>query len=296
VLATGGGANDWRNAWSQGRAACRSGRDGVITVFPQLAFVVGLHQRFARRPRAVVAWCFNLGGLYGGLKRAAARMAFARVDRFIVHSRGEIARYAAWLGLPRERFRFVHLQRADIVVTELEEQASPFVLAMGSARRDYATLFEAVRASRIPTVVVAARHALDGLAVPPNVEVRSSLTSEECRRLAQRARVNVVPVLNQDTASGQVTLVEAMRMGRAVVATDCMGSEDYVEHEVTGLLVPPRSVESLRGAIGRLWEDAPLRRRLGRDAARYTALHCSDEAAGAALSAVLDEVGAGRVK
>ncbi|HUR27637.1 MAG TPA: glycosyltransferase [Planctomycetota bacterium] len=289
------GANDWKNAWSQGRAACRAGRDGVITVFPQLAFVVGLHQRFGR-PRAVVAWCFNLGGLYGGVKRAAARAAFARVDRFIVHSRGEIARYATWLGLPRERFRFVHLQRADIPVVELEEQQAPFVLAMGSARRDYATLFEAVRASQLPTLVVAARHALEGLTVPPNVEVRSSLTSEECRRLAQRARVNVVPVLNQETASGQVTLVEAMRMGRAVVATDCMGSEDYIEDGVTGLLVPPRSVEALRGAIDRLWEDAPLRRRLGQDAARYTAQHCSDESAGATLAAVLDEVSAEKLR
>ncbi|MEO6709883.1 MAG: glycosyltransferase, partial [Planctomycetota bacterium] len=153
------GWGDWISSWSQGRDAWRSSRGGVITVFPQLAFVVGLHQRLHPIHRPVVAWCFNLGSLYGGIKRAAACAAFAHVDRFIVHSRGEIARYATWLALPEDRFRFVPLQRAEIPIVEREDDRQPFVLAMGSARRDYANLFEAVRVSKHPTIVVAARHA-----------------------------------------------------------------------------------------------------------------------------------------
>src|SRR4029077_13203104 len=113
---------------------------------------------------------------------------------------------------------------------------------------------------------------------------------DECRTLAQRARVNVIPVLNEDTASGQVTLVEAMRMGRAVVATRCIGSEDYVEDEISGLLVAPRSVEELERALRRTWDDAALRRHLGAGAARFAAEHCSDEAAGRALARILGEV------
>jgi glycosyltransferase involved in cell wall biosynthesis len=284
------GAADWASAWNQGTAARRASRGGTITVFPQLALVVGLHQRMHVRHRPVVAWCFNLGAVYGGIKRAAARVALARVDRFVVHARAEVERYAEWLDLPRERFRFVPLQRARIPVVDSEDEQHPFVLAMGSARRDYAALFEAVRRSKHATVVVAARHALEGLDVPSNVEVRSSLSIDECRRLAQRARVNVVPVMNEHTASGQVTLVEAMRMGRAVVATRCIGSEDYVESGVTGLLVPPRSADELQRAIERLWDDASLRQQLGTNAARFTTEHCSDEAAGAALAQVLDEL------
>lgn len=284
------GFGDWWSTWNQGTRAWRDGGGGVITVFPQLALIAGLHQRRHRRHRPLVAWCFNLGARYSGLKRTAARLALARVDRIVVHSRGEIARYAEWLDLPSERFRFVPLQRAAIPVVEREDGERPFVLAMGSARRDYATLFAAVGALGLRTIVVAARHALAGQSIPANVEVRSSLTSDECRRLAQRARVNVVPVINDDTASGQVTLVEAMRMGRAVVATRCIGSEDYVESDETGLLVGARSVDELRNAIELLWDDAALRERLGRNAARFTAEHCSDEAAGAALACVLDEV------
>jgi glycosyltransferase involved in cell wall biosynthesis len=262
----------------------------VVTVFPRLALAVGIRQRLGLEHKPIVAWCFNLGALHGGLRRSVARSALAHVDRIVVHSRAETIRYAEWLDLPRERFRFAPLQRALIPIVEHEDEQLPFVLAMGSARRDYATFFEAVRRSKLPTLVVAGQHALAGLEIPANVEVRSSLSADECRRLAQRARVNVVPVHNEDTASGQVTLVEAMRMGRAVVATRCMGSEDYVEQGATGLLVEARSVEDLQCAIERLWEDASLRQRLGRNAARFTAEHCSDEAAGAALACVLDEL------
>jgi glycosyltransferase involved in cell wall biosynthesis len=215
-------------------------------LFPQLALAVGLRQRVERKRKPIVAWTFNLGGLYPGVRQKIARIALARVDRFIVHARAEVSCYADWLGLPHGRFCFVPLQRAPIAIEEREDNQEPFLLSMGSARRDYATLFEAVRLSRRPTVVVAARHALEGLDIPPNVSIRSSLSAVECHRLAQRARINVVAVLNDQTASGQVTIVEAMRMGRAVVATRCTGSEDYIEHGVNGLLVEPRSVETLR--------------------------------------------------
>ena len=284
------GWGDWASTWKQATAAWRESRGGVITVFPPLALAVGLRQRIGFEHKPIVAWCFNLGALHHGFRHSVARAALLHIDRIVVHSRAETVRYAEWLDLPRERFRFVPLQRAQIPIEEREDEEQPFVLAMGSARRDYATLFEAVRRSKHPTLVVAARHALEGLEIPDNVEVRSSLTSSECQRLAQRARVNVVPVRNEETASGQVTLVEAMRMGRAVVATRCMGSEDYIQPERTGLLVEPRSVEDLQGAIERLWDDAALRQRLGRNAAHFTAEHCSDEAAGAALAGVLDEL------
>jgi hypothetical protein len=265
-------------------------------VFPQLALIAGISQQLGLRHKPVVAWCFNLGEVYGGLKRAVARAAFRQVDRFVVHSRAEIGRYADWLMLPRSRFRFVPLQRAPIPIEKQEDEDRPFLLAMGSAKRDYATLLAAVGSSKHPTVIVAARHALDGLSIPRNVEVRSSLSATECHHLAQRARINLVPVLNNQTASGQVTILEAMTMRRAVIATRCIGSEDYIEDGASGILVEPQSAQALRDAIERLWDDADLRQRLGRGGADFVAQYCSDEAAGQALRGILDEIEDGAAK
>jgi glycosyltransferase involved in cell wall biosynthesis len=56
--------------------------------------------------------------------------------------------------------------------------------------------------------------------------------------------------------------VEAMATGLAVVSTHCGGLRDIVRHEETGLVVEP-TPDSLRDAINRLLDDAPLRHRLG---------------------------------
>lgn len=60
-------------------------------------------------------------------------------------------------------------------------------------------------------------------------------------------------------AFGLVTL-EAMAAGAVVVATDCGGPPEVIEHKKTGLLVPPRDAEALAAACHWLLED-PQRRR-----------------------------------
>jgi glycosyltransferase involved in cell wall biosynthesis len=108
--------------------------------------------------------------------------------------------------------------------------------------------------------------------------------------LAQQARLSIVPIANDETASGQVTVVEAMRMGRPVIATRCVGTEDYIDSGHTGILVPPSSPDTLANAISQLWNDQPLRARLAHEARRHADLHFSDEAAGQALAQILDEL------
>lgn len=284
------GYEEWLGFLSQTGVALAQKPDGIITVFPQLAATVGLRQRLVRKPIPVIAWCFNVGACYPGAKRLLAKTALKDVNRFIVHSNRERENLSQWLELPLSRFEFVPLQRAEITITETEEMNNPFLLAMGSAQRDYPTLFKAVEKLGLRTVVIAGNHALAGLTIPDNVEVRSGLTMDECLKLAQKARISVVPLFDNQTASGQVTIVEAMRMNRPVIATRCIGSEDYIKNGETGLLVEPHSVDDLAQAIEKLWNDPALRNNIGKRAGDYSSKHFSDEAAGAALGRILDDV------
>ena len=290
-------AGEWRHIWRHGKltvAAAREKQAGIITHFPQLAAVVGLRQRASiGRHLPTVAWSFNLGQIYTGVKGALARAALKKIDRFIVHSRREIESYAQWLNLPRDRFEFVPIQRADIPITEPEERAEPFVLAMGSAARDYRTLIEAVGTLKLKTVIVAAPHATAGLALPANVQLLSKLSATECHRLAQRARINVVPIANDQTASGQVTVIEAMTLARPLIATRCIGTEDYIKDGETGILVAPRDPQALSAAMNRLWDDDSLRLRLGARGRQYARGHFSDEAVGGHLTRILDVLSEG---
>ncbi|MFA9432462.1 glycosyltransferase [Egicoccus sp. AB-alg2] len=58
-------------------------------------------------------------------------------------------------------------------------------------------------------------------------------------------------------------LLEAMAMELPVVSTHHSGIPEAVEHERTGLLVPPGDTAALTDAVARLLDDPDLRRRLG---------------------------------
>jgi glycosyltransferase involved in cell wall biosynthesis len=251
---------------------------------------VGLRKAIARRNTPVLAWTFNLGLLRGGVRRRLARFALRDVDLFVVHTRHEVDTYSAWLDVSRDRFRFVHLQLPMLPVRYQEDEERPFVLSMGSARRDYRLFIEVMAGLGYPTIIVAAPQALAGVKLPANVTVYDQLEISRCHELAQRARVNVVSLDDAGAATGQVTLLTAMMYGRATVATLAAGTEDYVEHGKTALLVKAGSHEEMTAAVQSLWNDRIRRDAIGAAARCYVAEHLSDERAGRALAGLLDEL------
>jgi glycosyltransferase involved in cell wall biosynthesis len=87
----------------------------------------------------------------------------------------------------------------------------------------------------------------------------------------------VLPSLFEGTP---LTLVEAMWSGLPIVTTDTAGMRDVVDHERTGLLVPPAASQALERGIERLAADRTLRRSLGAAAhavavSRYTWRHAA---------------------
>ncbi|MEN8243862.1 MAG: glycosyltransferase family 4 protein, partial [Thermodesulfobacteriota bacterium] len=64
------------------------------------------------------------------------------------------------------------------------------------------------------------------------------------------------------------SILDAQSVGLPVIATRTGGIPEIVDHDTTGILVPPRDSRSLAEAICELADDAPRRRRLG-EAARH---------------------------
>ncbi len=72
------------------------------------------------------------------------------------------------------------------------------------------------------------------------------------------------------------TIIEAMMMGKPVLATDIRGAREEVVPELTGVLVPTRAPEKLASAIARFLGDPDWGKRLGQ-AGRQRALMLYDE-------------------
>ncbi|MDT8397334.1 MAG: glycosyltransferase [Pseudomonadales bacterium] len=89
----------------------------------------------------------------------------------------------------------------------------------------------------------------------PEAELQDLLQSCDCLCL---------PSIERTEAFGLV-LLEAMRLGKAVIASDVPGAGMgwVVDHELNGLLVPPANVMALQNALLRLRDDPDLGIRLG---------------------------------
>jgi glycosyltransferase involved in cell wall biosynthesis len=86
-----------------------------------------------------------------------------------------------------------------------------------------------------------------------------------------------------------LVIVEAMALGKPVVATNVAGPTEIIEEGVSGLLVPPDDPERLAQAVRRVLDDPALGERLGGNAASRAA-QFTDERAAAAFAAVIASV------
>lgn len=102
---------------------------------------------------------------------------------------------------------------------------------------------------------------IDDLAIADRVRVVKGLSDEELAQLLASAEVACVPSLYEGFS---LPAVEAMSCGTPLVATRAGAIPEVVgTAEEAAVLVPPRDSGKLAQAIGRLLDDADLRRRLG---------------------------------
>ena len=102
--------------------------------------------------------------------------------------------------------------------------------------------------------------------VGEHVEFLGRVGDEELRRAYATADVFVLPSVldaRQDTEGLGVVLLEAMNYSVPVIASDIGGITDIVQHERTGLLVPPGDETALATALTRVLTDRALSHTLG---------------------------------
>ncbi len=255
--------------WRALRLARSGGFDYIYTVESDWTTIViaGLQTLLLQRnPRHVVLQFImreRTSALISRLKYAFMRWCFSSVHAFTCSSRAEARYYAETFGLPPQRFPFVTLHTDPRLLALAGRSEEPFLLAAGRTFRDYPTLLEAARGLDFEVVIVAGRGSLDGRDIPPNVRLMYEMRLPDLLELMSRCMAVVLPLEDRRISIGQSVLFQAMAMGKPVVTTQVAGTEDYVEHGRTGLLVPPADVVALRDALRKVASDPDLRRKLG---------------------------------
>jgi len=106
------------------------------------------------------------------------------------------------------------------------------------------------------------------------IEDAGYLRGESLAAAFRDASMVVVPSVWADPCPA--VAVEALSVGRPVIASAIGGLTDIVEHERTGLLVPPADEEALAAALQRLVADGELRASMGGRARGSVARYSTD--------------------
>lgn len=181
------------------------------------------------------------------------------IDCNVVYSR-------SWLEhqrpLARARSVFIPLP-ADGDLRAARRVATPggYVFTGGGNGRDFRSVIEALRGTNVPLEIVTFSPETLGWEsdLPANVRVQWRMPVQSFLERLAAALVVVVPLRDSFSDFGQTTLVQAIALGKAVVATRTPGVVDYLDEGCGGLLVDAGDVGAYRDAILRLVRDDELR-------------------------------------
>jgi glycosyltransferase involved in cell wall biosynthesis len=221
---------------------------------------------------------------YGGLKGRAIAFAHltsipmvrAAVDMFLPVSQataignGLVENHLPFQVIPNFISDKANSAQEDVVdyLSQLPEDG--FLLFVGDVSRDkgvdilvqaYAKLHNAP-----PLVLIGRRRPDTPSDLPKNVMVMGSWPHAAVMEAYRRSSFSMLPSTCPETFG--IVVIEAMSMGRPVIASRIAGLADVVNDGENGFLVPPGDVEALRKSIQQLVDDPALRQRLGQGALR----------------------------
>lgn len=240
-------------------------------------------------------WRARLSLLLSWLDQQLRAAALRRVEGVIGVSRGILAIYPERL-VDGGRSGVVHTLPPRVSVpTEAEARAvrarlgigpGPLVLYAGKLSLGKGTPVFLDAIALVGREVPEARFALAGkgeMAVAPHpaLHVLGSIAQADLFALYRAADLVVVPSVWPEPLSR--VLLEAMQLGRPVVATKVGGTPEAVEDGVTGLLVPPGNARALSEAIAALLKDDARRATMGEAARARAARSFSEDRIVAAL-------------
>lgn len=181
-----------------------------------------------------------------------------------------------------------------------EATAGPMILAAGTANRDYLSLVSAIDGLDVNLRIAAdsawypVKTDVADISLPSNVTVSSAGNYLGLRDLYAASSFVVVPMHHAKFACGYAVMIEAMAMGKVVIATRTDAISDFLVDGENGFLVDIGDVAVLRSKICYLLENPEVAIAMGERARRDIETHWTLSKYSARLEAAVNAASAHR--
>ncbi|MDP3024954.1 MAG: glycosyltransferase family 4 protein [candidate division Zixibacteria bacterium] len=191
-----------------------------------------------------------------------------KMDGIICHSSDEANYYKTLFHLNDNKIKFVPYGIELPKVNFQNNGEEPYIASAGKSNRDYELLKTAITGIETKVKIYCSRDykALTDDEKNPNLEVHFDTPLKEFLEGLNNALFVVIPLKFPEFSSGQLVLLQAMALGKTVIATDCWGTRDYIKHMENGILVAPGDEFELREKILYLSSNPREIERMGRNA------------------------------
>lgn len=179
------------------------------------------------------------------------------VDRVVCFSSQECRTYAKQFGLPESLFTSLELGIDATEGADIVPHKGTYVFSTGRSNRDYDFLVESLGEAML-------REMADSLCV-------------------------VIPLRDTAVSSGQLVVLQAMRMGKPVIVTENDTMPTYIDHGTTGFIVH-KDKRQLLDTIRLLDSDKELYERISRNQRAAFTARFTEEALADRLSQVIDSL------
>ena len=152
-------------------------------------------------------------------------------------------------------------------VNKDKKAVKPYILSIGYNKRDWDTLIKAYE--KLDTE--AELHLLGNdswKSENPKIKILSPVSVKEMMGMIEESLFGVLPLKWFNYSFGQMTMMQQMALGKAVIVSEVPSLKDYVQDGVDALLYPPENAEVLAERMKLLLGNDSLREKLGVEAAK----------------------------
>ena len=187
------------------------------------------------------------------------------VDRIVVFTKSEIDHYSTILGISKSKFVYIPLGVQTSTTISLAESIVPchdYIFSTGRSNRDYNFLISAIRGTKYK-LVIACESLKDKSC--NNIEILNDCFGNEMQQKMRNSYCVVVTLADKNISAGQLVILQAMQMGKPVIATRTSGLENYITDGINGFLIE-NTKEELIKVLERLYLEENLYNSISRNA------------------------------
>lgn len=199
------------------------------------------------------------------VKLFITKVAVKGIDFFLTTSTAEEKIYSSMFGIPEKRIKFFPIA-APKHFFDYSRELGSYIFSYGNSDRDYDTLVEAVKNLSVELIILSQTY-IPKSRLPKNVQIITKPHyGIDLINLILGSRMVVLPLVSANVSAGQTALLESMALGRTVIVTRNMATEEYGEHGKSLFFYEAGNVKQLRDIINSLYHNSQLLEEIGKKA------------------------------